>query len=217
MRHLLWCRSASDPSPDCRGETTEKMDETVVDFLSSDAFVTVFSVVVAAASLFWALRTDTGKRIDKLEGRLVHRIDKSEERLVQRIDKGDEALGRRIDKQEERLGRRIDKGDEALGHRIDRQEERARANHAELLGKIAEFAREIGELKATVSAVNAKLDERSSPRPLVVRETGKDYPVGGESTGRSETPEGDPADAAASTSGGDPATDLRVEEQGRHG
>ena len=157
------------------------MDETVVDFLSSDAFVTVFSVVVAAASLFWALRTDTGKRIDKLEGRLVHRIDKSEERLVQRIDKGDEALGRRIDKQEERLGRRIDKGDEALGHRIDRQEERARANHAELLGKIAEFAREIGELKATVSAVNAKLDERSSPRPLVVRETGKDYPVGGES------------------------------------
>ena len=200
------------------------MDETVVDFLSSDAFVTVFSVVVAAASLFWALRTDTGKRIDKLEGRLVHRIDKSEERLVQRIDKGDEALGRRIDKQEERLGRRIDKGDEALGHRIDRQEERARANHAELLGKIAEFAREIGEfareigeLKATVSAVNAKLDERSSPRPLVVRETGKDYPVGGESTGRSETPEGDPADAAASTSGGDPATDLRVEEQGRHG
>ncbi len=146
------------------------MDETVVDFLSSDVFVTVFSVVVAAASLFWALRTDTGKRIDKLEGRLVHRIDKSEERLVQRIDKGDEALG----------------------HRIDRQEERARANHAELLGKIAEFAREIGELKATVSAVNAKLDERSSPRPLVVRETGKDYPVGGESTGRSETPEGDP-------------------------
>lgn len=215
------------------------MDETVVDFLSSDAFVTVFSVVVAAASLFWALRTDTGKRIDKLEGRLVQRIDKQEERLVQRIDKGDEALGRRIDKgdealvqridkgdealgrridkQEERLGRRIDKGNEALGHRIDRQEERARANHAELLGKIAEFAREIGELKATVSAVNAKLDERSSPRPLVVREAGKDYPVGGESTGRTETPEGDSTNVAGETGESGSATDLRAGEQSREG
>lgn len=200
----------------------------MVDFLSSDAFVTVFSVVVAAASLFWALRADTGKRIDKLEGRLVQRIDKGDEALGQRISTSEEALGRRIDNSEERLiqridkgdealGQRIDKGNEALGHRIDRQEERARASHAELLGKIAEFGREISELKATVSAVNAKLDERSSPRPLVVREAGKDYPVGGESTGRTETPEGDSTKVAGETGESGSATDLRAGEQSREG
>ena len=156
----------------------------MVGFLSSDAFVTVFSVVVAAASLFWALRADTGKRIDKLE-----------ERLVQRIDKGDEALGQRI----------------------DRQEERARANHKELVGKIGELAGEIGELKAAVGAVNARLDERSSPRPLVVREAGEDYQVGGESTDSSETPEGDSANVAGDTGESGPATDLRAGEQSREG
>ena len=200
----------------------------MVDFLSSDAFVTVFSVVVATASLFWALRADTGKRIDKLEERLTQRIDKRDETLGQRISTSEEALGRRIDKSEERLiqridkgdealGQRIDKGDEALGQRIDRQEERARANHKELVGKIGELAGEIGELKVAVGAVNARLDERSSPRPLVVREAGEDYQVGGESTGRSETPEGDSANVAGDIGESGPATDLRAGEQSREG
>lgn len=121
-----------------------------MDLLVNDAFLAFFPVIVATTVLFWALRSDTGKQVDKLE----------------------ERLGKRIDKVDEALGQRIDKGDEALGQRIDRQEERARANHAELLGMIGAIVRELGELKAAVSAINAKLDERSSPRPLLVRESG---------------------------------------------
>ena len=158
-----------------------------MDLLVSDAFLAFFPVFVATTALFWALRSDTGKQIDKLEERLGRRIDKLEERL-----------GRRIDKVDETLGQRIDKGDETLGKRIDRQEERARANHAELLGMIGALVREISELKAAVSAVNAKLDERSSPRPLLVREPGGDYAIGHEPEGGHDAPEGDAADAAES-------------------
>ena len=38
-------------------------------FLTSDAFVTIVSVVVSVAGLLLALRADIGKRIDRVEGR----------------------------------------------------------------------------------------------------------------------------------------------------
>lgn len=148
-----------------------------MDLLVNDAFLAFFPVIVATTALFWALRADTGKQVDKLE---------------------------------ERLGRRIDKGDEALGQRIDRQEERARANHAEMLGMIGALVREIGELKAAVSAINAKLEERSSPRPLLVRESGGDYTVG-KPEGCPDAPEGNATDGADSTDEGGPTDPVEGE------
>ena len=94
-----------------------------MEFLTSDTFVMVITVVGAAAGLFWALRADLGKRIDKVEEGLGKRIDKVEHGLGQRIDKVEEDLGGRIDKVKESLIRRIDKVEEDLGRRIDKVKE----------------------------------------------------------------------------------------------
>ena len=170
-----------------------------MEFLTSDTFVMVITVVGAAAGLFWALRADLGKRIDKVEEGLGKRIDKVEHGLGQRIDKVEEDLGRRIDKVKEGLGRRIDevkedlgrridkvkeglirridKVEQGLGQRIDRQGDRAHADQKNL-------AAEISELKTAVGVLNAKLDERSSPQRLVVEEPPGNYVA--------KTPESDP-------------------------
>ena len=58
-----------------------------MDFLTSEAFVTIFSVVGSAIGLFLALRADIGKRIDRVERRIGQRIDRVEEGLGQRIDR----------------------------------------------------------------------------------------------------------------------------------
>ena len=122
-----------------------------MDFLTSEAFVTIFSVVGSAIGLFLALRADIGKRIDRVERR----------------------IGQRIDRVEEGLGQRIDRVEEGLGKRTDRVEDRARADHLELVA-------EIGELKTAVGVLGAKLDERSAPRRLVVQEPRADYKAGDE-------------------------------------
>ena len=103
-----------------------------MDFLTSDTFVTIFSVVGSAIGLFLAVRADFGKRIDRLEDR------------------------------------------------TDRVEERARADHKEVVAAIS-------ELKTAVSVVSAKLDERSSPRRLVIQEPPADYPVDDKSEDDPET------------------------------
>ena len=112
-----------------------------MDFLTSDAFITVVSVVGSVAGLLLALRADIGRRIDRLEERAKER-------------------------------------DQALGKRFDRLEDRTRVDHQELVA-------EIGQLKTAVSVIDAKLDERSSPQHLVVKEPPGDYAAGNE-------PEGDP-------------------------
>ena len=110
------------------GERTAR----AMDFLTSDTFVTIFSVVGSAIGLFLAVRADIAKRIDRLEDR------------------------------------------------TDRVEERARADHKEVVAAIS-------ELKTAVSVVSAKLDERSSPRRLVIQEPPADYPVDDESEDDPET------------------------------
>ena len=113
-----------------------------MDFFTSDAFVTIVSVVGSAIGIVLALRADIGKRIDRVE--------------------------KRIDRVEEGLGRRISEVDQSLGRRIDRVEDRARADHRELVA-------EIGKVKTAVSVLATKLDERSTPRRLVVEpESGQD-------------------------------------------
>ena len=187
-----------------------------MDFLTSDTFVTIFSVVGSAIGLFLAVRADIAKRIDRVEKRidrvdhrtdrveqsLGQRIDDAEQRLGQRIDdveqrlgqriddveqglgkridRVEQGLGKRIDRVEQGLGKRIDDVEQGLGKRIDRVEEQARADHKEVVA-------EIGELKTAVSVVSAKLDERSSPRRLVIQEPPADYPVDDESEGDPET------------------------------
>lgn len=54
-----------------------------MDFLTSDSFVTVVSVVGSAVGLFLAL----GRRIDRVEKGLGERIDRVEGRLGKRIDR----------------------------------------------------------------------------------------------------------------------------------
>ena len=132
-----------------------------MDFLTSDTFVTIFSVVGSAIGLFLAVRADIAKRIDRVEKRI--------DRVDHRTDRVEQSLGQRIDEVEQRLGKRI-----------DRVEEQARADHKEVVA-------EIGELKTAVSVVSAKLDERSSPRRLVIQEPPADYPVDDESEGDPET------------------------------
>ena len=110
-----------------------------MDFLTSDAFVTIFSVVGSAIGLFLAVRLDIGKRTGRLEDR------------------------------------------------IDRVEERARADHKEVVADIGELKADIGELKTAVGIINTKLDERSSPRRLVIQEPPADYPVDDKLEGDPET------------------------------
>ncbi len=128
-----------------------------MDFFTSDAFLTIVSVVGSAIGIVLALRADIGKRIDRVEKR----------------------LGQRIDQVEEGLGQRIREVDQGLGRRIDRVEDRARTDHQELVT-------EIGKVKTAVSVLGTKLDERSAPRRLVVQEPAGDYAVGEETEGGQE-------------------------------
>ena len=65
--------------------------------------------------------------------------------------------------------KQVSKQFEQVGRRIDRIEDRAREDHKEVIGELA-------KMKAEVSALGAKLDERSYPRRLeTVRETREEY------------------------------------------
>ena len=59
--------------------------------------------------------------------------------------------------------KQVSKQFEQVGRRIDRIEDRAREDHKEVIGELA-------KMKAEVSALGAKLDERSYPRRLETRE-----------------------------------------------
>lgn len=58
-----------------------------MDFLTSDAFLTIVSVVGSAIGIVLALRADIGRRIDRLE---------------KRMKEGHQALGQRIDRLDDR-------------------------------------------------------------------------------------------------------------------
>lgn len=77
-----------------------------MDFLASDAFLTIVSVIGSAIGIVLALRADIGRRIDRLE---------------KRTKEGHQALGQRIDR---------------VRQRIDRVEDRARADHQALVAEI---------------------------------------------------------------------------------
>lgn len=166
-----------------------------MDFLTSDAFVTIVSVVVSVTGLHLALRADIAKRIDRLEQR-IDRLEERTEARFQALEERFRALEERFQALESRAQAheartqahegRTEARFQAIEQRIDRLEERTRANHRELLA-------EIGGLKTAVSVLSNKLDERSAPRPLVIREEAPGgYAVGDEAEGASE-PQGDDA------------------------
>ena len=140
-----------------------------MDFLTSEAFVTIFSVVGSAIGLFLALRADIGKRINRTE---------------ERIDRVEDRLGRRIDRVEDRA--RADHLE--LVAEIGRLKTSVGAQIAEMNAtvgaQIAEMNATVGaqttELKTAVGVLGAKLDERSAPQRLVVQEPHSDYKAGDE-------------------------------------
>ena len=128
-----------------------------MDFLTSEAFVTIFSVVGSAIGLFLALRADIGKRIDRVEGRLGKRIDRVE----------DQARADRLE----------------LVAEIGQLKTAVSAQIAELNATVSA---QTTELKTAVGILGTKLDERSAPQRLVVQEPRADYKAGDEPEDGSE-------------------------------
>lgn len=166
-----------------------------MDFLASDAFITIVSVVVSVTGLHLALRADIAKRIDRLEQRTQDRHQALEESTQERHQALEERIQERYNSLEERTRERYQALEErtlerhqALVKRIDRLEDWTRTSHQQL-------ATEISGLKAAVRALGAKLDERSAPQPLVVREENLGrYSVDDKAERAPEPPGEEPAD-----------------------
>ena len=157
-----------------------------MDFLASDAFITIVSVVVSVAGLLLALRADIGRRIDRLE-------ERSRER--------DQALGQRIDRLEDRtradhleLVAEISQLRTSVSVQVGELNAAVSAQATEMrtavdaqIGEMrTAMSAQIGELNAAVGVLGTKLDERSAPRRLVVQEPPGDYSVDDESEGGPE-------------------------------
>ena len=140
-----------------------------MDFLTSDAFVTIFSVVGSAIGLFLALRADIGKRIGRVEDRLGKRIDRVEDRA--RADRLEFVA--EISRMKTSVSAQIAELTKAVG-----------AQFAELNATVSA---QTTELKTAVGILGAKLDERSEPQRLVVQEPRGDYKAG-------DGPEDEPED-----------------------
>ena len=179
-----------------------------MDLPTSGDFWLILSAVVSVLGLFLALRADLRKEIRNLRADMEKRFDQVDRQFGQvdrqfggmekqfgRVDKRFEQVDKRfeqvdkrfeqVDKQFEQVGKQF----EQMGHRIDRIEDRARENHKEVIGELA-------KMKAEVSAMGAKLDERSYPRRLeTVRET------------RGEYSDQKPEESGVDPDGGDASTD----------
>ena len=157
-----------------------------MDLSTNGDFWLILSAVVSVLGLFLALRADLRKEIRNLRADMEKRFDQVDRQFGQ-VDRqfgGVEKQFGRVDKQFEQVDKRF----EQVEHRIDRIEDRARENHKEVIGELA-------KMKAEVSAMGAKLDERSYPRRLgTVRETRGEY-----SDQKPEESGVDPDAAAAST------------------
>ena len=135
-----------------------------MDFLTSDAFITIVSVVGSVAGLLLALRADIGRRIDRFEERTKER---------------DQALGQRID----RLADRTRDDHLKLVAEINELKTAMATQIAELKAAVSA---QIAKLTTAVSVVDAKLDERSAPQGLVVKEPPGEYAADDEPEGGPE-------------------------------
>ena len=108
-----------------------------MELVSSSEFWTIVAIVVSALGVQRAVRADARRELHNLRTE----------------------MGKRFEETEKRLGDRISGVKQELGHRMDRMEDRMNENHRDVSIQLA-------ETKAAVSALSAKLDERSSPRRL---------------------------------------------------
>ena len=146
-----------------------------MDFLTSDAFIIIVSVVGSVAGLLLALRADIGRRIDRFEERAKER---------------DQALGQRIDRFEDRtradhlkLVAEINELKTDVGAQINELKTAMATQIAELKAVVSA---QIAKLTTAVSVVDAKLDERSAPQGLVVKEPPGEYAADDEPEGGPE-------------------------------
>ena len=174
-----------------------------MDFLTSDTFITVISVVVSVAGLLLALRADIGKRIDRVERRLGQRIDRVEDGLGKRIDRVEgraRADHQKLVAEVGELKAEVGEAKTAVGE--------AKTAVSEVKTAVGEMKTAVSEVKTAVTAVSTKLDERSSLRPLMVQESQQDYAVQDQPDGSSEAPEDGPTDT---TGGGGEARQTSAE------
>ena len=115
-----------------------------MELVSSSEFWTIVAIVVSALGVQRAVRADARREQHNLRTEMGKRFEEAEKRGEAR---------------EKRLAEQISGVKQELGHRIDRMEDRMNENHREVSVGLA-------ETNATVSALSAKLDERSSPRRL---------------------------------------------------
>ncbi len=108
-----------------------------MELVSSSEFWTIVAIVVSALGLQHAVKTDARR-----------------ERRNLRTE-----IGKRFEEVEKRLTEQIGGVKQELGHRIERMGDLMNGNHRKVSVGLA-------ETKAAVSALSAKLDERSSPRRL---------------------------------------------------
>ena len=114
-----------------------------MELVSSSEFWTIVAIVVSALGVQRAVKTDVRRELHNLRTEMGKRFEEAEKRGEAR---------------EKRLAQQVSGVKQELGHRIDRMEDRMNENHREVSVGLA-------ETNATVSALSAKLDERSSPAP----------------------------------------------------
>ena len=166
-----------------------------MELLSSSEFWTIVAVVVSALGLQRAMKADRRREMQELRAEMEKRFEEAEERrkagekwLAEQIRR----LKQDIERQIAGVRKEIRDVKQELGHRIDRLEDRMAENQREMSDRMAGSQREMSdrmadsqremsdrmadsqremsdgfaETKAAISALNAKLDERSSPRRL---------------------------------------------------
>ena len=148
-----------------------------MELVSSSDFWTIVAIVVSALGMQRAMKADARKELHIFrtemderfkeaerrekarERRLAEQISGMKQELAEQISDMKHELGHRIGGVKQEFGHRTSSIKQELGHRIDRMEDRMNENHRDVSTGLA-------ETKAAVSALSAKLDERSSPRRL---------------------------------------------------
>ena len=129
-----------------------------MELVSSSEFWTIVAIVVSAIGVQRTMKADA--RREQHNSRTL--MDKRFEEVEKREEAREKRLAEQISgvKQEiSSVKQEISSVKQELGHRIDRMEDRMNENHRDVSIRLA-------ETKAAVSALSAKLDERSSPRRL---------------------------------------------------
>ena len=137
-----------------------------MEIFTDGDFWTIVAVVVSALGVYRAEKADRRRERQEME----KRMEAGEKRLAEQIGslrqetKDALAIQRQeltdaISAQKQETSAAMASQKQEIGRRIDRLEDRFDKNHREVTAGLA-------ELKASVSALSAKLDERSRPRGL---------------------------------------------------